>query len=88
MFENEIRDGRLQDVRITFVDLTADGSCARIWYSSAAATRELEAALARVAPFLRSNLAEGLGLKRTPEIRFRRDEATRALDVNDRISEE
>ena len=88
MFENEIRDRRLQDVRITFVDLTADGSCARIWYSSAAGNREIEAALAHVAPFLRGNLAEGLGLKRTPELRFRRDEAISSPALNERISEE
>jgi ribosome-binding factor A len=87
MFENEIRDGRLQDVRVTFVDLTADGSCARIWYSVAAASRELDNALARVAPFLRARLAESLGLKRTPEVRFRRDEATRSF-ANEHFTEE
>jgi ribosome-binding factor A len=32
-----------------------------------------------VAGFLRTQLAESLGLKRTPELRFRRDPATRAL---------
>jgi ribosome-binding factor A len=86
MFENEIRDGRLQDVRVTFVDLTVDGSCARVWYSAAAPTRELEGALARVAPFLRGRLTESLGLKRTPEVRFRRDDATRAF-ANDHFRE-
>jgi len=84
VFDNEIRDAVLQDVRITFVDLTPDGSCARIWYSSEGAPREVERALDRVVPFLRGHLAESLGLKRTPEIRFRRDEVSRNLDNHDR----
>ncbi len=76
MFENEIRDPGLQEVRVTFVNLTADGSCARIWYASRAGGRAVERALDNAAPFLRGRLAESLGLKRTPEIRFRRDDAT------------
>jgi ribosome-binding factor A len=86
MFDNELGDGRLADVRITFVDLTADGSCARIWYSSAPGGSDVEAALTRVAPLLRVRLAESLGLKRTPEVRFRRDDATRLFD-NDHPTE-
>jgi len=77
MFDNEIGDARLQDVRVTFVDLTPDGSCARIWYSSTGNPREVEGALDRVGPLLRARVAESLGLKRTPEIRFRRDDVSR-----------
>jgi ribosome-binding factor A len=80
MFDNELGDGRLQGVRVTFVDLTPDGSCARIWYQSAAPNLVVEAGLARVGPFVRTRLAESLGLKRTPEVRFRRDDATRIFD--------
>jgi ribosome-binding factor A len=80
MFDNELGDERLQGVRVTFVDLTPDGSCARIWYGAAAPSRDVEPALARVAPYLRVRLAESLGLKRTPEVRFRRDDATRMFD--------
>jgi ribosome-binding factor A len=83
MFDNEIGDARLQDVRVTFVDLTPDGSCARIWYSSGGAARETSRALERVAPLLRARVAESLGLKRTPEIRFRRDEVSRQLSPPD-----
>jgi ribosome-binding factor A len=79
MFDNELGDARLQDVRVTFVDLTPDGSCARIWFSSAGTAREVSPALQRVAPLLRSRVAESLGLKRTPEIRFRRDDVSRQL---------
>ena len=76
MFETEIRDRRLEDVTITFVELTADGSCARLWFSAAGKDDKLEA-LTRATGFLRTRLAESLGLKKTPELRFRRDDATR-----------
>jgi ribosome-binding factor A len=79
MFDNEIGDARLQDVRVTFVDLTPDGSCARVWYSTGGEARETARALERVTPFLRTRVAESLGLKRTPEIRFRRDDVSRHL---------
>ena len=79
MFDSEIRDARLDGVLITFVELTADGSCARLWYSAPNGS-EPRNALDRAAGFLRSRLAESLGLKRTPELRFRKDEATRTFD--------
>jgi len=79
VFDGEIGDARLDGVRITFVELTADGSCARLWYSAPAGCEPRDA-LERAAGFLRWRLAESLGLKRTPELRFRRDEATRTFD--------
>ena len=78
MFETEIRDRRLEDVTITFVELTLDGSCARLWFSAAGMDDKAEA-LTRATGFLRTRLAESLGLKRTPELRFRRDDATRTF---------
>jgi|SRR5665213_1500059 len=78
MFETEIRDRRLEDLTITFVELTPDGSCARLWFS-AAETHDMIEALTRATGFLRTRLAESLGLKRTPELRFRRDDATRTF---------
>jgi ribosome-binding factor A len=86
MFENELGDGRLQAVRITFVDLTPDGACARVWYWAPPGGSDVEPALTRVGPLLRVRLAESLGLKRTPEVRFRRDDATRLFD-NDHHAE-
>ncbi len=83
MFDNEIGDARLQDLRVTFVDLSPDGSCARIWYATGGDARDVEPALDRVAPFLRGRLAESLGLKRTPEVRFRRDDVSRQLGNQD-----
>jgi ribosome-binding factor A len=39
--------------------------------------------LEHVAGFLRTELAENLGLKRTPELRFRRDPASRSFMRDD-----
>jgi ribosome-binding factor A len=78
LLRNEIRDPRLDGVVITMVELAGDGSCARLWFT-AESDEDRSEAWARVAGFLRTNLAESLGLKRTPELRFRRDPATRSL---------
>lgn len=79
LLRNDVRDPRLADVVVTLVDLTGDGSCARIWFGAENEGEQLEA-LAGATGFLRTQLAASLGLKRTPELRFRRDRATRAFD--------
>jgi len=77
LLRNEIRDERLAGLAVTMVDLSRDGSCARLWFTD---DNQIEdEALERAAGFLRARLAEALDLKRTPELRFRRDRATRAL---------
>jgi ribosome-binding factor A len=80
LLRNEIRDRRLDEVFITMVQLTEDGSCARLWFSGDD-NEEAAEALAGATGFLRSRLAEGLGLKRTPDLRFRADRATRAFEA-------
>lgn len=82
LLRSEVRDRRLDDVSITMVELAGDGSCARLWVSAPEDSKALEA-LEGAAGFLRSRLAEGLGLKRTPDLRFRRDPATRSFDLAD-----
>lgn len=79
LLQGEIRDGRLNGVFITQVELKGD--CARLWFSGPSEDEVIEA-LDGAAGFLRSRLAEGLDLKRTPDLRFRRDPATRALGVD------
>ena len=77
LLRHEIRDPRLDGVEITMVELA--GECARVWFSTKRegdARDEIEA-LDRAAGFFRANLAESLGLKRTPDLRFKRDRATR-----------
>jgi ribosome-binding factor A len=72
----EVNDVGLQGVVVTFVELAKDGSCARIWFS-ADGERDRIPALDRAAGFLRNQLADSLALKRTPQLRFRRDPTTR-----------
>ena len=72
----EIRDPRLAGVEITMVELA--GERARLWFT-ADDTEDKSEALDHAAGFLRTELAASLGLKRTPELRFRRDPASRAF---------
>jgi len=78
LLRSEVRNPRLDGVVVTMVELTGDGSCARIWFTSETDRDQIKA-LEGAAGFLRSQLAESLGLKRTPELRFRRDPVSRAF---------
>ena len=78
ILRNEVRDPRLDSVVITMVELAGDSSCARLWFT-AEGDEDKRQALEHVAGFLRTELAENLGLKRTPELRFRRDPASRSF---------
>ena len=78
ILRNEVRDPRLDGVVITMVELAGDGSCARLWYTAEGDEDRMDAC-DHIAGFLRTQLAESLGLKRTPELRFRRDPASRAF---------
>lgn len=77
----EVTDPRLEGARVSFVELSRDGSRARVWSSiagnpsGARGAAEVEAAFARAAGFLRSRLCEALPLKRMPELSFRHDPA-------------
>ena len=86
ILRNEVRDPRLDGVVITMVELAGDGSCARLWFT-AEGEEDKRDACEHIAGFLRTQLAESLGLKRTPELRFRRDPASRTLarDVTEMI---
>ena len=78
ILRNEVRDPRLDSVVITMVELAGDGSCARLWYTAEGDDDRMDAC-EHIAGFLRTQLAESLGLKRTPELRFRRDPASRSF---------
>ena len=79
----EVTDPRLEGTRVSFVELSRDGSRARVWFSSAGHddgacnAAELEAIFERASGFLRSRLCEALPLKRMPELSFRHDPAAR-----------
>jgi ribosome-binding factor A len=78
LLRHEVRDPRLDGVEITMVELS--GERARLWFTCEG-DEDREPAFERVAGFFRTNLADNLGLKRTPELRFRRDPTSRAFSA-------
>ena len=80
LLRSEVGDPRLAGVIITMVELAGD--CARLWFTVASNQHNettddaCNEAWTGVAGFLRVQLAQSLGLKRTPELRFRRDPAS------------
>ena len=89
----ETTDPRLEGTRISYVELSRDGSRARVWVSlqaesiRVASAVELEAAFERAAGFFRGRLCEALPLKRMPDLSFRLDPAASAELVNEMESE-
>ena len=88
----EITDPRLEGTRISMVELSRDGSRARVWVSwhadvnaNAGAQNALvvELAFERAAGFFRQRLCEALPLKRTPDLTFRLDPAASAETLSE-----
>ena len=82
ILDSEVSDRDLQDSRVTLVELSPDGSRARVWFvmvTNEPRVRETEAAFMRACGFIRSRLCEALPLKRMPELRFRHDPAAVAV---------
>ncbi len=80
ILDGELGDERFDGVRVTIVELSRDGSRARVWYSMPTPTvrtsaRGVEDAFARAAPYIRVRLCDALPLKRSPELSFRHDPA-------------
>lgn len=78
LLDGEISDPRLEGARVSRVELTRDGSSARIWFvvpshDQQRSTDRCLVAFDRAAGFLRTRLCEALPLKRIPELRFRFD---------------
>jgi len=80
ILDGELGDQRFEGVRVTLVELSRDGSRARIWYSmksthDAKRVTQAELAFEHAAPFVRARLCEALPIKRMPELTFRHDPA-------------
>ncbi|MBI3977927.1 MAG: 30S ribosome-binding factor RbfA [Chloroflexi bacterium] len=79
LLRKEIRDPRLQRlVSVTGVDVTPDLKLARVYVSvlgDEADKREALRGLARAAGYLRTELAQRVDLRRTPELQFKLDES-------------
>ena len=83
ILDGELGDERFDGVRVTVVELSRDGSRARVWYSVPSRqartfndknrAREVEDAFTRAAPYIRVRLCDALPLKRSPELSFRHD---------------
>lgn len=76
LLQDEVKDPRLHDVRVSEVDLSGDLGVARIYYSMldpAADTRPIDAALLKAAGFMRNRIAREIQLRRVPELRFSHD---------------
>jgi ribosome-binding factor A len=93
----EITDPRLEGTRINMVELSRDGSRARVWVSwhaeaganasFAQSALVVELAFERAAGFFRRRLCEALPLKRMPDLSFRLDPAASAAHLNELESE-
>lgn len=76
LLRDDVSDPTLGGVRLASVVLSIDYRNARIHFVVEAASDDVvdrpgvERALARASPFLRARLADGLDLKRVPELRF------------------
>src|SRR5689334_20314625 len=78
ILDGELGDQRFDGVRVTLVELSRDGSRARIWYSMTPntdprQTHATQVALEHAAGFFRTRLCEALPVKRSPELSFRHD---------------
>jgi ribosome-binding factor A len=87
-----VRDPRLELVTITDVEISADLSFARVYYRAVTDPGDAQRALQKAKAFIRRQLAEGLPLRRVPELDFRLDEtadrAARLEEVLDELKEE
>jgi len=91
ILDGELGDQRFDGVRITLVELSRDGSRARIWYgmtdtNDPARIRAADAAFARAAAYFRTRLSDALPLKRSPDLSFRHDPAALSAILQDETS--
>ncbi len=75
IFSLRVSDPRLRDVMIVEVRPSADLSFARVFYRVLGGDADLSGALERAKPFVRRSLAQGLRMRRVPELAFVHDES-------------
>lgn len=76
----EIKDPRLQGVRVSEVEVSGDLGVARVFYSTLqpdADAGPVEAAFRRAASFIRMRVGRLAKLRRVPELRFEQDLSAR-----------
>jgi ribosome-binding factor A len=72
ILRDDVSDPELEGVKLTHIVLSPDGKVARIHFAvpRGRPRTAVERAFTRATGFLRGRLAEGVELKRTPELRF------------------
>lgn len=70
VFRLDLADERLASLIIVAAELSDDGSAARVAWLCRQEDVSVALALERAAPFIRARLAETLGWKRIPTLRF------------------
>lgn len=70
LLQFEVKDPRVGMVTITEVEVSGDMSHAKIYYSAADGTKELQKGLEKSAGFLRTQLSKRLLLRTVPQLHF------------------
>jgi ribosome-binding factor A len=91
LLQTEVRDPRLEGVRISATEVSGDLSVAKLFYSTLdpdADHAPVEQALRKAAGFMRGRVGHEIRLRRTPELRFVHDDAARrGFDVSRILAE-
>lgn len=80
LLQSEVKDPRLEGVRVNDVELSGDLGVARVFYSTLNPDDDpvpVEQAFEAASGFLRLNVGRQLRLRRVPELRFRHDQSAR-----------
>lgn len=72
ILRDDVSDPELEGVKLTHIALSSDGKLARVHFAvpRGRPRTAVERAFVRATGFLRGRLAEGVDLRRTPELRF------------------
>jgi ribosome-binding factor A len=70
LLQFEVKDPRIGMVTITEVEVSGDMSHAKIYYSVAEGTKELQVGLEKSSGFLRTQLSKRLLLRTVPQLHF------------------
>lgn len=73
LLQFEVKDPRVGMVTVTEVEVTGDMEHAKVFYSAAEGTSELQAGLEKSAGFLRSQVAKRMLLRKVPQLHFEYD---------------
>lgn len=70
LLQFEVKDPRVKGVTVTAVEVTGDMAHAKIFYSAAKASDQLQQGLEKSSGFLRSQVAKSMLLRTVPQLHF------------------